>query len=499
MIPKLSMFAFSWSSTSRLNALGQGSKCLRLGVLLRGLLTGLTLLAQTASPWPQAQTGHGIVVSTLSNGLTVVVKPDPRAPTAVHMLWVRVGSMDEVDGYSGIAHILEHMMFKGTPTVPAGEFSRKVAALGGRENAFTNRDYTGFFQQIPAKQLHAVMALEADRFAHNEWADEEFFHELEVVKEERRMRTDDQPRSQLFEQLQASQWLASPYRRPITGWMSDLDAMQPKDARDFYHAWYAPNNAVLVVVGDVDVADVQAQAQKLYGHLPSQVLPLKRPQLEPEQKGERHVSLKAPAEQAYVLMSWKVPGLSNFEDTASTQEAMALIVLSAVLDGYEGARLDKNLTQGPHQVALQAGSDYGFFGRGPQTFMLEGIPKKGVSMQTLQAKLKAEIDHIAENGVSEHELKLVKAQWVAQAVYKRDSLFNQAQEIGSYWSGGLPLDTSDRMIEPLLAVSAQDVQRVAKKYFSDDHLTTAYLWPEPLDAQTLKKQQAAKKMGDMTR
>ncbi len=499
MTIRSSMFEFSLTPSSRESTLCEGSLLAPLWVLITGLFLSVSLWAQTAPKPPAPQTGHGIEVSTLENGLTVVVKRDPRAPTAVHMLWVRVGSMDEVDGYSGIAHILEHMMFKGTPSVPAGEFSRKVAALGGRENAFTNRDYTGFFQQIPSQQLHAVMALEADRFAHNEWADAEFLHELEVVKEERRMRTDDQPRSQLFEQLQAAQWQASPYRRPIIGWMSDLDAMQPQDARNFYHAWYAPNNAVLVVVGDVDPADVLAQAQKLYGHLSPKVLPTRRPQVEPEQKGERQVSLKAPAEQAYVLMSWKVPGLTNFEDQVSTQEAMALIVLSAILDGYDGARLDKNLTQGPHQVALQAGSDYSLSGRGPQVFMLEGIPKKGVSMDALKDKMKAEIENIAKNGVSEHELKLVKAQWVAQAVYKRDSLFNQAQEIGVYWSQGLPLDTSDRMIEPLMQVTAQEVQAVAKKYFADEHLSTAYLWPQPLDAETLKKQQAAKKMGDMTR
>ena len=340
------MFEFSHTPISIKSRLRRNSIGAPLLALISSLLLSASLWAQSPQKTATPQSGHGIVVSTLANGLTVVVKPDPRAPTAVHMLWVRVGSMDEVDGYSGIAHILEHMMFKGTPTVPAGEFSRKVAALGGRENAFTNRDYTGFFQQIPSHQLHAVMALEADRFANNEWADTEFLHELEVVKEERRMRTDDQPRSQLFEQLQAAQWQASPYRRPIIGWMSDLDAMQPQDARDFYRAWYAPNNAVLVVVGDVDPADVQAQAQKLYGHLTPKVLPTRRPQVEPEQNGERHVSLKAPAEQAYVLMSWKVPGLTNFDDASSTKEAMALTVLSAILDGYDGSRLDKNFGSG---------------------------------------------------------------------------------------------------------------------------------------------------------
>src|SRR3954464_15315308 len=174
----------------------------------------------------------------LANGMTVIVKPDRRAPTAVHMVYVRVGSMDEVDGNTGIAHVLEHMMFKGTPTTGPGEFSRKVAALGGRENAFTTRDNTGYYQQIPASRLEDVIRLESDRFAHNQWADAEFKRELEVVKEERRMRTDDNPRSMLYEQLEAETFIASPYRRPVVGWMSDLDSMSPGDAREFYKRWY---------------------------------------------------------------------------------------------------------------------------------------------------------------------------------------------------------------------------------------------------------------------
>ena len=181
-----------------------------------------------AQPAPQAEQ------FTLANGLTLIVKPDRRAPTAVHMLWLRVGSMDEVDGTSGVAHLLEHMMFKGTPSVKAGDFSRRVAALGGRENAFTNKDYTGFYQQIPANRLEDVMKLEADRFANNQWPDEEFAKELEVVKEERRMRTEDSPRALIEEALDATVFMASGYRRPVVGWMSDLDAMTPADARDFY-------------------------------------------------------------------------------------------------------------------------------------------------------------------------------------------------------------------------------------------------------------------------
>ena len=199
---------------------------------------------------------------TLANGLTVIVKPDRRAPTAVHMVWVRVGAMDEVDGTSGVAHVLEHMLFKGTRELKAGEFSRRVAALGGRENAFTGRDYTGYFQQIPANRLEEVMRLEADRFANNQWPDEEFKREIEVVKEERRLRTEDSPRGMMYEAMGAAVFQASPYRRPIVGWMSDLDAMTAQDARNFYQQWYVPANAAVVVAGDVDPAQVRRLAEK---------------------------------------------------------------------------------------------------------------------------------------------------------------------------------------------------------------------------------------------
>jgi len=495
--------------------------CRTLLVALMSWSSLSLLWAQTPQPQPQPQlqphpqhqapfqafepAGHGILVSHLANGLTVVVKPIPRAPTAVHMLWVRVGSMDEVDGYTGLAHMLEHMMFKGTPSVPAGEFSRRVAALGGRENAFTDRDFTGFFQQIPSSRLSDVMKLEADRFAHNIWPDEEFKKELEVVKEERRMRTDDSPRSALYEQLESTQFLASPYRRPIIGWMNDLDNMQPQNARDFYQAWYAPNNAILVVVGDVNPEQVLALAQTNYGDLPQKVLPVRKPRIEPEQKGIRRVSFKAPAKQAYVALSWKVPGFKGFanhdkmsqEDQLASKEALSLTVLSALLDGYEGARLDRALTQGTKRVAQEVGSYYDFAGRGPQVFVLEGVPKEGVTMQILEEQLKAQIQKVARDGVSEEELKRVKAQWLASSVYKRDSLFNQAQEIGAFWARDLPLDTSDLLIDPLLQVTAQEVQAVAKKYFSDDQLTVAYLWPQAIDEQTLKRQQKAQSSGEL--
>lgn len=439
----------------------------------------IALCAALASPL-QAQTRAQQY--TLANGMTLIVQPDRRAPTAVHMVWLRVGSMDEVDGTSGVAHVLEHMLFKGTQTLKAGEFSRRVAALGGRENAFTSLDYTGYFQQIPATRLEDVMKLEADRFANNRWPDAEFTKEIEVVKEERRLRTDDNPRALLYETLMATAYTASPYRRPIIGWMSDLDAMTPADARDFYRKWYVPANAVIVVVGDVEPAQVKRLADKYYSKIPARPVPARKPRSEPPQAGLKRVELKAPAEQAYVSLAFKVPALRNVEaPTPEDDDALALTVLSAVLDGYSGARLDRALTQGADRVADSAGASNGLLGRGPQMFILDGVPAPGKTAAQVEAALREQVARIAREGVSAAELERVKTQWVAGEVYKRDSLFNQAREIGTYWILGLPLDTNDRLLTRLRAITAEQVQSVAARYFGEDQLTVATLLPQPLD------------------
>ena len=458
----------------------------RLTPLLPPLV--LTLMGLLGGAAAQAQTQTQAEQFILPNGMTLIVKPDRRAPTAVHMLWVRVGSMDEVDGNSGLAHVLEHLMFKGTPTLKPGEFSRRVAALGGRENAFTNADYTGYFQQIPATRLADVMKLEADRFAHNQWRDEEFKKEIEVVKEERRMRTEDNPRAQLHEALSATTFVAAPYRRPVIGWMSDLDSMTPDDARVFYRRWYTPANAVVVVAGDVDVAQVRKLAERYYGPVPRRAVPARKPQTEPVQMGLRRIEFKAPAEQAYVALAFKVPGLQSLAAPGPQgDDALALTVLSAVLDGYSGARLDRALTQGSDRVADSAGSSNGLMGRGPQLFYLEGVPAKGKTPEQVEAALREQVARVAQEGVSEAELQRVKTQWVASEVYKLDSVFNQARELASYWIQGLPLDAGEQLIARLRAVTAAQVQAVAATYFGDDQLTVGVLRPQPLDAKSSAK------------
>lgn len=451
----------------------------------------------------------------LANGMTLIVQPDRRAPTAVQMVWVRVGSIDEVDGTSGVAHALEHMMFKGSALLKPGEFSRKVASLGGQENAFTTRDYTGYYQQIPVGKLEDVMKLESDRFAHNQWPDDEFKREIEVVKEERRMRTEDQPRALLGEQQNAAVFIASPYHRPIVGWMSDLDAMTPNDVRQFHQRWYVPANAALVVAGDVDVAQVRAVAEKYYGSIPARAVPTRKPRIEPEQRGLRRVEFKAPAEQAYVSLAFRTPQFSAAgfaplpvctppaggtcepvgATSAESSDALALVVLSAVLDGYPGSRLDRALTQGADRVADSAGAYYGLTGRGPQLFGLEGVPAAGKTAEQVEAALRAEVARIARDGVNAAELARVKTQWTASETYKLDSVMAQARDLGSNWVQGLPLDASARQIALLQAVTAGQVQAVAAKYFGDEQLTVATL--RPLPPEKNRRPRAAAPAGDL--
>ncbi len=464
------------------------------------LLTALLILP-AAVPAALSQTASGAQQFTLANGMTLIVKPDHRAPTVAHMLWLRVGAMDEVDGTSGVAHALEHMMFRGTADVKAGEFSRLVAALGGRDNAFTGRDATGYHQQIPAGKLEDVMRLESDRFVHNQWADEEFKREIEVVKEERRLRTEDSPRALMYEAANAMTFTASPYRRPVVGWMSDLDAMTPDDVRDFYSRWYVPGNAAVVVTGDVEVAEVRRLAEKYYAVIAARPLPVRKPRLEPEQTGLRRMDFKAPASQAYVSLAFKVPKLEASDllaaapdakpGSAAGRDALALTVLAAVLDGYSGARLQRALEQGEARLADSAGASNGLSGRGPQLFVLDAVPAPGKTAEQVAAALRAQVALVAQAGVSEAELRRVKTQWVASETYKLDGVFPQASELGSNWVNGFPLDASARLIAQLRTITSAEVQSVAARYFGDDQLTVATLLPQTPDPKRKPRTAAA--------
>ncbi len=434
--------------------------------------------ATAATPPPSAAPAAGVYERVLSNGMKVIVREDHRAPTVVHLVLYRAGSMDEENGTTGVAHVLEHMMFQGTTAVPAGEFSRRVAALGGRENAFTSRDYTGYFQQIGSRHLADVMALETDRMNNLAIAQTEFAKEIRVVMEERRLRTDDRAQALVYEELMASAYISSPYRTPVVGWMSDLQSMTADDVRHWYRSWYTPSNAVLVVAGDVSAEEVHRLAQDTYGRVEAHALPVRKPQQEAPQRGERRSFVSAPAENPYVALGFKVPRLRDVEHDL---EPYALEVLSAVLDADENGRFTRNIVRGS-RIANRVGAGYDAIGRGPAMFVLDGTPADGRTTVEVEQALRDEIRRIAREGVGEDELRRIKTQYVASQIYKRDSLMGQAMEIGSLEMSGLSHRDADRILQRIRAVTSTEVQAVAARYFDDQALTVVTLLPQPISA-----------------
>ncbi len=418
---------------------------------------------------------------TLDNGLRVIVKEDHRAPVVVSQVWYKAGSMDEFNGTTGVAHVLEHMMFKGTSNVPDGQFSKRVAAAGGRENAFTNRDVTVYFQTLPREKLALALELEADRMNNLQLKDESFAKEIQVVMEERRMRTEDNPQAIVYEQLMSVAYQAHPYRRPVIGWMNDLENMQAQDARDWYGRWYAPNNATLVVAGDVKPEDVLALAKKEFGPLGKKTLPQRRPQDEPATRGEKRIVVKAPAKQDYLLMSWHVPVLRDVEKDSLP---WALQILAGVLDGNDSARLKKSLVK-EQRIAVDVGAGYDGLARGPGLFMLDATPSAGKKPAEVELALKAEIQRIQKDGVTAEELDRVKAQVIAADVYQRDSVFYQAMQLGELATLGLPLSTLEKRTAKLKAVTSEQVKEAAK-WLTDERLSVAVLDPQPITSAPRK-------------
>ena len=420
--------------------------------------------------------GARVAEKVLANGMKVVVKVDRRAPVVVSQVWYRAGSVDELNGTTGVAHVLEHMMFKGTADVPAGEFSKRIAAAGGRENAFTSRDHTAYFQTLQKDRLELALKLEADRMANLALSPQEFTKEIEVVKEERRLRTEDNAQARLYEALMANAFMAHPYRRPVIGWMNDLQNMSVGDAKAWYERWYTPNNATLVVAGDVDPEQVFAWAGQYFGPIATRPLPERKPQLEPEQTGEKRVVVKAPAKLPVVALAWHVPRLAA---PAKDWEPYALEILAGVLDGNASARLNQSLVR-DKQLATEVDAGYDAVSRGPALFMVDATPAEGQSIGAVEAALKDEIAKVARDGVSDAELSRVKAQVLAGQIYQQDSLFYQAMLIGEWTTAGLDYRDRQTRFERLKSVTAEQVKSVAGKFFNNDQLTVAVLDPQPL-------------------
>ena len=413
---------------------------------------------------------------TLDNGLKVIVREDHRAPLVVSQLWYKIGSSYETPGQTGLSHALEHMMFKGSKNLAPGEASRILRELGAEENAFTSDDYTAYYQVLARDRLGVAFELEADRMASLQIPPEEFTREIEVIKEERRMRTDDKPSSLAYERFKALAYPASGYHNPTIGWMADLQRMTDPQLRAWYQAWYVPNNATLVVVGDVSAEEVKTLAQRYFGSIPQRSVPIARRPLELAEPGERRISLHVKTQLPSLMMGFNVPGLATSKDSTSIH---ALRLIAGLLDGGYSARLPSRLERGTELVS-GASAWYDAFSRGDSLFVLSATPnvQKGKTLQQVEAGLWGELQALQQQPPSSEELERVRAQVIAGLVYERDSITSQATTIGQLESVGLRWQLMDEDLAALQAVTPADIQAAAKTYFTRSRLSVAYVLPE---------------------
>ncbi|MDF2940300.1 MAG: family peptidase [Gammaproteobacteria bacterium] len=411
----------------------------------------------------------------LNNGLTVLVKPDHRAPVAIFEIWYHVGSADESDGTTGISHFLEHMMFRGTTQYPDGQFAKIIAANGGEENAFTTSDYTGYYEKMSADKLPLSFQLESDRMQHLLLDPQAVTTEHQVIMEERRMRIDDDPMSFAYERFLAAAYLNNPYQHPTIGWMGDMQQLNRQDLEAWYHEWYVPNNATIVVVGDVDPNQVYQLAQKYFGPIPSQALPQRKSFVSSPPVGEKQVIVNQEARVPALFMGFNVPVVIT-DKTA--WEPYALIVLATALDNDDSSILDKALIR-DQQVAAGVNVGYQAFSRYDNLFSIVSVPSQGSDVDQLQAAIWAQLNKMKQTPLTAAELQKVKFQLYSQEVYSQDSLINQADELGSFASVGLPWQLSQTYLQNINSVTAAQVQEVAKRYLTQNNLTTTILSPQP--------------------
>lgn len=410
----------------------------------------------------------------------MLVHEDHRAPTVVSQIWYRVGSSYEPRGRTGISHALEHMMFKGTVRHSAGAFSRMIAARGGRENAFTGSDYTAYFQQLDRADLALAFELESDRMRNLVLDPQEFAREIRVVMEERRLRTEDEPRALADEAGRATAFASSPYRQPIIGWAEDLARMDVGRLRDWYGRWYRPSNAVLVVAGDVEPQSVLTLAREHFAGLPT--LPAPRPPAaaEPPQHGPKRVTLSVPAQLPYLSLLHKVPVLADARARpaeVTEWEPYALELLAAILGAGDGARLPRTLVR-ETGLAAEVAVDYEPYSRLSTLFSIDVVPARGQGTAQVEARILAEIARVGELAVEPAELERARTRLIAERLYLQDSVFYQAMEIGLLETAGLGWRTRERYEGALGAVSAEQVRAVAARHLGANSRTTVVLEPK---------------------
>ena len=425
--------------------------------------------AALAAPPPATAAPLDVAEATLDNGLRVLVLEDHRSPVVAVQVWYRVGSRNERPGATGLAHFLEHLMFKGTPSHGKGEFSRLVEQSGGRDNAFTTQDVTSYYVNIAADKAELVLGLEADRMRHLLLDPKEIDSERQVVMEERRTRTEDDPDGLLSEEMMSLAFKAHPYRWPVIGWMEDIRRIDAAELRAFYDLYYRPNNAILVVVGDVQSARILDRVRHVFGPVPRGPEPPRVTAVEPPQIDERRLWIKkAGAQLPIVDLAWHVP---NFR----SEDAPALEVLSTILAEGRTSRLYKKLTY-ERRLAMAAGGDYSYFSLDPNIFWLYATPLPGQAPEALEQALLAEVELIKSEPVPAEELERAKNQIEASFVWRQDSVYSRASDLARFELAG-SWRLVERYIPSIRAVTAADIQRVARAYFPSDRKNAAVLVP----------------------
>ncbi len=418
---------------------------------------------------------------TLKNGMQVVVIPNHRVPVVSHMVYYKVGSADEVEGKTGLAHMVEHMMFKGTKTVPAGVFSQMVARNGGRDNAFTTADYTAYYQNVAVDKLDLVMRLEADRMANLSLKDGDFQPERQVVLEERRMRTENAPGALLGEQINAALYLNTPYHHPVIGWRSEIEKYVLQDVIDFHRRWYAPNNAVLLVAGDITAAALKPLAEKYYGVIPARPVPPRQRTEEPPPIAARTVELRDPNVH---LANWQRQYLAPSYHSGETKYAYPLQVLAEILGGGTTSRLYKSLVV-DQKLAASASADYEPDSIGPTSVSFDASPLPGVSMESLQAAMTAQIRAVASEGVSPEEVAEAKQRLHTAIIYAKDSYSAGARALGEALCTGESIAEAEAWPVRIAAVTPESVNEAARYVLRDERAVTGLLLPaSPQDATT---------------
>ena len=421
----------------------------------------------------------------LKNGLTLIVKEDHRAPVVFSSVWYRVGGSYEQNGITGISHMLEHMMFQGTKRHGPMDLVTLVNRHGGQQNAMTGSDYTMYYQMFSADQLQVSFDLESDRMRHLILQQSLYNKEHQVVMEERRMRVDDSPQGKTYERFLAAAYVNSPYHHPVVGWMGDIKQLTLADMKQWYHTWYAPNNAVVVVVGDVQPEQVLALAKHYFSPLASGKIPVLKTRKEVRSLGYRQVVVRAPAKLPWLIMGYNVPVFSTAKDK---KEVYALAIIARVLATGNSARLVKDLVRG-QQIAADVDADYSLFTLHDGLFTLDAVPAKGQSIKGLKRALLAHIKKLQTTLVSEQELARVRAQIRAAKVYQKDSLYYQALEIGVTAMVGASWRDAEAFLKNIAQVTPEDIRAVAQRYFQRRNLTVGILHPEAIKSkQPLTKQ-----------